>query len=205
MFNHLVHGEFVCKTGFTTGKTCGFVQNKYWSLTNIPNSYHWIEANFCVDGGDSGSGVYSAYKARGIVHGYLNGDKCRAVFGHSQYAESALGVSIVTTQPTPYLSSVRAVAGTSYVDAVFSDRINCGTVESSDFSVSITQPAALGLQSSYSSCSPTGLVRLNVRSNGAPFVLAPGMTVRLSLNSLVEAEFGNEIPYPASVSRSVTT
>lgn len=204
-WRHLVNGEFVCKTGATTGKTCGFVQNKYLSLTNIPNSYHFVEASFCVQGGDSGSGVYSSYKARGIVHGFITGNNCRAVFGHSEYAEQALAVSIVTTQATPYLSSARGVAGTTYVDALFSDRINCGTVSASDFQVSITSPSSLSLEDSYASCSLTGQVRLNIRSNGAPFVLTPGMSFRVSLVSLVESEFGNEIPYPASVTRSVTT
>jgi|GEM_PF-6102847 hypothetical protein len=102
----------VCKSGITTGRTCGTVTSKYASPNYIPSSSNFVRASLCSEGGDSGAGVY--LKIPGLIPrpgeadnyeavGILSGSKevgCpdpadSAVFGHIRFAEKELGVKVV--------------------------------------------------------------------------------------------------------------
>jgi streptogrisin C len=90
-----VVGTVVCKTGSTTGTTCGTV-----TRTDVTVSYEeatvrgMAYATACVEAGDSGSGVWSGSTAYGIVSG---GPRfgCGMVFEPVETAVSAFGVQLV--------------------------------------------------------------------------------------------------------------
>lgn len=71
-------GQWVCKSGSTTGLTCGTVQ-----LTDVTVQYpqgaviDLNEFNGCVEGGDSGGSVYSGDVAQGLVSGaWMSNGRC---------------------------------------------------------------------------------------------------------------------------------
>jgi hypothetical protein len=117
-WTELIVGSRVCKSGITTGKTCGDVLTKNYSSTKIPGSNRFVIADYCSDPGDSGAGVYmkipglkpppgkpNRYTAVGI-HSLGNEDEglCSssdsAAFGHIEYAEQALDVKLpLATSP----------------------------------------------------------------------------------------------------------
>lgn len=104
-------GMYIGKTGYTTGTTRGyitFLKSAPWWVTSARN---FVEADMCVDGGDSGGAVWSGNTAYGIVSGSYTDTICRningvesnpvgdagtAIFGAISFATSALGVSILT-------------------------------------------------------------------------------------------------------------
>jgi hypothetical protein len=98
----LMAGTHVCKSGQTTGKTCGQILDKDVSLDYVPNSDRFVLAQYCSEDGDSGSGVYrSANWSR--VHGIHSGGtnatcpdaNALGVFGHIEYALNALEATLV--------------------------------------------------------------------------------------------------------------
>ncbi len=67
-------GLYACKSGSTTGHTCGYV--RYTNVTiNYSNGpvYGAIQADICVQPGDSGGSLWSGNTAFGIVSGYQPG------------------------------------------------------------------------------------------------------------------------------------
>ena len=106
----------MCKSGITTGKTCGKVLSRYYSPIGIPGSERFIRTNYCAASGDSGAGVYIGAKlasgetvttAYGIHSGGAKGFECTpgqplqsgdySFFGDIQYAQVALGVRVQVT------------------------------------------------------------------------------------------------------------
>jgi len=108
----LVIGSTVCKSGVTTGYSCGEVVSKSHSPDYITWSSHFVRAEYCSQPGDSGAGVYAPipslkpppgqpgkYAALGIHSGGAKDTPCSssshyAVFGHIKYAEDELGVKV---------------------------------------------------------------------------------------------------------------
>ena len=110
-WENLVPGTILCKSGITSGKTCGQVHNKQFSPSYIPNSKDFIKAKYCVRSGDSGAGVYGgesgiSHRAYGIVSGALGlstpcaewGAGNYSVTGHIEFAENTLDVTVVKAQ-----------------------------------------------------------------------------------------------------------
>jgi streptogrisin D len=63
-------GQSVCKTGSTTGTTCGTVQRTNVTVNYAEGAvYGMIQSNTCTQPGDSGGGLYAGSRAVGIVSG----------------------------------------------------------------------------------------------------------------------------------------
>jgi streptogrisin C len=95
-------GTHACKSGATTGKSCGEITSKHFSPSWVPNSERFVKTDYCAGGGDSGSGVYRKdnwSRAHGIHSGGGSGSCSDAsdwsAFGHIQYALGALDVTLV--------------------------------------------------------------------------------------------------------------
>jgi len=93
-------GEFVCRTGQTTGTRCGNVTQTNVSPSYVPNGRNFIAADFCSEGGDSGGAVYSGNVAIG-VHSGGSSARCGdpsdfGVYGHAEWMQRDLGVVIRT-------------------------------------------------------------------------------------------------------------
>lgn len=98
-------GEYVCKVGLTTGYTCGTISDKYFQPIYAVCSPHTATylrltaggANL-VDGGDSGGPVFVGGTAYGlVVCEVFENDLCYMPIDFI----SAIGVSLVTTDPFP--------------------------------------------------------------------------------------------------------
>lgn len=93
-------GEFVCRSGQTTGTRCGSVTHTNVSPSYVPNGRNFIAANYCSQGGDSGGAVYSGNTALGVHSGgsaRLCGDPDDfGVYGHAEWMQRDLGVVIRT-------------------------------------------------------------------------------------------------------------
>ncbi len=104
----------ICKSGVTTGTTCGHVISKNYAPGTIPGSHDFVRATYCADHGDSGAGVYydpgyrttglPSYKAIGIESGGAKDTPCDSpkfysFFGQIQYVEQALGVNVTHWHP----------------------------------------------------------------------------------------------------------
>lgn len=98
-------GTYIGKTGVRTGTTRGYVESKSVAPSYVPNSYNFVSADFCVNGGDSGGAVFGGNTAWGIVSGRFTNTSCRgttggsgagvAIFGAMNYALSSLSVSLL--------------------------------------------------------------------------------------------------------------
>lgn len=110
----LLVGQKVCKAGITTGESCGPVLSKSFSPTYVTNGMDFIKADYCSDKGDSGAGVYfpyekpsatgakklKRYEAQGVHSGGAKDTPCSseehfAVFGHIEFVQSALSVTVL--------------------------------------------------------------------------------------------------------------
>ena len=97
-------GLSLCKSGVTTGLSCGNVVSKNASPHYVPNAANFVETTFCSHPGDSGSPVFlraeRLYKAFGILSGGLDyscGDpRERAIFSHLEFVQKQLHVSVLT-------------------------------------------------------------------------------------------------------------
>lgn len=96
-------GLWACKSGARTDKSCGNITSKHFSPSWVSNSERFVKADYCADGGDSGSGVYKSSnwnKVHGIHSGGGSGG-CGdpddwSAFGHIEYALNSMGVTLVT-------------------------------------------------------------------------------------------------------------
>ena len=207
----LANGAYLCKSGVTTGVTCGFVNSKYFSPYWAPGSTKFINSDMCMDGGDSGSGVYIGNKAIGILSGGIHGTCPRTgatqtIIGHVSFAESALGVSVVTTDPAPSFTDVDAYLGGAEIFAFFSEGLDCLTVSAVDFTATvriqgISQP--LTITSAACTYPYDSVITLRVSLAGAPIAFVTGMSVSVSRTGIVQDSVGNEA-YRTTRSASVT-
>lgn len=161
-YNGLAVGASVCKAGRTTGYTCGTVTSKTFSFPPdgyVPSGYNFIKSSMCVQGGDSGGGVFSGNQAVGIVSGAAsqngvhlacNHTSYYSVFGHIEYAQSNLGRYVKTGgEWGPYFSyTENAVTGGTTVQVRFDKPVRCSSASASDFTVrtqSLVDHPATGL------------------------------------------------------------
>ena len=139
-YDGLTIGTVVCKSGRTTGTTCGRVDDKDVRPPRIPNSWRFIGVpGLCVKDGDSGGAVYADGKALGVVYGSEDDQNCNdgdeyGVFGHIEFAENALGASVITSDGTPSFSSVQ-YWDTYTLIVRFSFPVTCTSVTKEDFEV----------------------------------------------------------------------
>ena len=150
LWANLAVGTVVCKSGVTTEETCDQVESTDFAWSEVPSGNRFIKTLYCALGGDSGSGVYIGNQAVGIHSGGASGP-CEqegdySVFGHIEYARSALGVTIDTSDPTPSYQSVSGARhGVSTLTLQFSRHMLCSSVNWWDFSVS-SSVVGVGLQ-----------------------------------------------------------
>lgn len=202
-WSSLFVGAGHCKTGATTGNTCGTVTNTNVSLNYVPGSDHFVETTMCVIPGDSGSGVYSGNQAQGIVSGSTTpaGGTCqpsdRSVWGHIEYVLSTFGRPLMTSDTAPSLTSVNGASqGGSTINVVFTKPVRCSSVSSSDFQVTINNSVNYNVTSTACANDSDLLFALTV---GTPFV---GLTtVTVSVVGTIQ-DVGNRTV--ASASRSTT-
>ena len=130
---NMVVGDYLGKTGATTGTTRGYIRDLDYRPSYVPNSSSFLRVSMCVDHGDSGGSVWSSYTAWGIVSGGTedeNGndayaaDGCRDINGnviHSDsgnsgqtiigaidFALSNLGVTLYTGRNVPPVAAISA-------------------------------------------------------------------------------------------------
>jgi hypothetical protein len=104
----------ICKSGATTGESCGKVSSTHYSPNYIPNGHDFIKAGYCAEDGDSGSGVYARFgfpingkvikftAAYGVhsggpdTHGCPNDGLDYGIFSHSDHINDALPIAIMT-------------------------------------------------------------------------------------------------------------
>lgn len=95
----LAVGATLCKSGVASGMSCGDVISKFFMPSYVPEGNRFIQATFCVEGGDSGSGVYFGDRAHGVVSGRRTlpcGDPdFSSISGHIEYVEESLDVTVV--------------------------------------------------------------------------------------------------------------
>lgn len=98
-------GLKVCKSGATTGITCGYVLSKDASPTYVADAAKFVKTSMCSEPGDSGAPVFApdtrgAIVAEGILSGspdYPCGDsRDRVVFSHLEFIEKELNVRVIT-------------------------------------------------------------------------------------------------------------
>lgn len=114
-------GATVCKSGITTGTTCGEVLSKTYSFDSyVDNAIDFFRTSACVDGGDSGAPVYSTFypfiklnlarksqitfgsrKAQGILSGSAKDTPCSdstyySLFGHIEFVADAFPITVTT-------------------------------------------------------------------------------------------------------------
>ncbi|WP_088104338.1 S1 family peptidase [Halalkalibacter urbisdiaboli] len=98
VFSQFSQGERICKTGRTTGVTCGNVTRRV-----APNS-EYVQADYYSEGGDSGALVYYGTKIYGIHRGSYytdhnnnnrmdEGEREGALFSHVEKAHNAIPIS----------------------------------------------------------------------------------------------------------------
>ena len=110
----MVVGEYIGKTGRTTGTTRGYVRDLHAS-SFFAGSYDFVRASFCANSGDSGGAVWRGNSAWGIVSAVdsvNNPDGCRNIngnvqtgrqgyFGAIEFALNDLGLSLHSTNLPP--------------------------------------------------------------------------------------------------------
>lgn len=142
-------GASICKAGRTTGYTCGNVTSKTYSFPPdgyVPSGYNFIKSSMCVQGGDSGGGVFSGNQAVGIVSGAAaqngvhlpcNHTSYYSLFGHIEYAQSNLGRYVkIGSEWGPYFSyTENAVNGGTTVQVRFDKPVRCSSASTFDFTV----------------------------------------------------------------------
>lgn len=98
----VVNATTLCKSGVTTGKTCGLVDGKNFSPNWVSNGNRFLTTDYCSRPGDSGAGVYrnaNWSKVEGLnvggidlpCGGWLQG----GVVGHIEYTMNALGGNLL--------------------------------------------------------------------------------------------------------------
>ncbi len=144
-------GDVVCKTGATSGRSCGTVKSVNDSPHWVSNSHSFILAgSMCSRGGDSGSGVYLNNQAIGILSGGSSDDNCSVapnemVFGHIEFAQSALNESVKLSESAPTFTGFRAVGGEYRVTVTFSMPVSCASVAPYDFRVRLATAVVLNV------------------------------------------------------------
>lgn len=107
LYNALVVGGSVAKSGRATHATSGKIKSLNYSATDKYGNYHakFVETTAMCDNGDSGGLVYQPSGSSaigGTVLGIMHSKKCLskeckeqgpAIFGRSDWADNALGVS----------------------------------------------------------------------------------------------------------------
>lgn len=87
-------GDFVCKSGATTGYSCGTIDSTnysgFWGVTYFTNLR---TADYGSQGGDSGAPVFTSTKLKGVNKGSLNDGT--AVYSHIQWVMSGLGLNVL--------------------------------------------------------------------------------------------------------------
>lgn len=193
LWGNLVVGASACKSGITTGTDCGVVQNTNVSVHWVPSSTRFVQADYCSDPGDSGSGVYSGNQALGINSGGAN-VTCSAsdygLFGHIEYAQSQLGVTVLTSESAATFSSITAgAAGTSTITARFSKPVVCSTVSTGDFTANVNGTVNLTVTGVSCSADSDSTVDLTVN---VPLVTAT--TVNVSVVGSILNPPGSSVP-----------
>ena len=137
----LADGATVCKAGITSDETCGRVLSKNYSPSYVPDGQSFIKTSYCGRPGDSGSGVYINARAVGIHSGGTEGACTQAgdfsIFGHIEFAQSALNATVITNESAPVFDSISATGGTTNVRVRFSFPVNCASVAASDFTARV--------------------------------------------------------------------
>ncbi|MDT0382663.1 S1 family peptidase [Streptomyces sp. DSM 42041] len=78
-------GEFICRSGYRSGKVCGHVRSlgiaAHYSDGPV---YNLVSTSFCSQGGDSGGPLYHADAALGIQSGHItySTGECYSLFQH---------------------------------------------------------------------------------------------------------------------------
>ena len=114
-------GEYIGKTGRTTGTTRGYVRDLDFRPGYIPNSSNFVRASYCAAGGDSGGAVWRGNSAWGVHSGSVvwGSDGCRningdvqagaqGIFGVIEFALNDLGLSLhsINLPPDAVISSI---------------------------------------------------------------------------------------------------
>lgn len=104
--SNIVIGTLVGKTGITTGTTRGYVLSKTVAPGYVPNSYNFVSADMCSDGGDSGGSMFRNGVAWGVLSGGWTDTSCRGwtgglkegptIFGAMNYVLNSLNVNLLT-------------------------------------------------------------------------------------------------------------
>lgn len=104
-YSYIVIGTYTGKTGARTGTTRGYIESKTVAPSYVPDSYDFVSADFCVNGGDSGGSVWRGTTAWGIVSGRFTNTSCRGttggsgagvgIFGSIAYVMSRLNVELL--------------------------------------------------------------------------------------------------------------
>lgn len=97
-------GQVVCKHGVTTDQSCGTVLNTNVAPSYVINGNRFIQASYCSAGGDSGGSVRVSGQGRAVgIHSGGASATCdnpaddSSVYGHIQFAQEALGVTVRTS------------------------------------------------------------------------------------------------------------
>ena len=135
----LAIGATVCKSGRTSGVTCGRVSDKDARPGYVTNSSRFIRADgMCTKGGDSGGSVFIDHKAVGLLSGGDRGDTCGdgdyGIIGHIEFAENAMNATVITSEGAPSFSSVQHW-DTYTLILRFSFPVTCTSVSIEDFEV----------------------------------------------------------------------
>jgi len=86
-------GGTFCKSGISTGRTCGESTSKTYSPPYISGGNRFLVVSQGSAPGDSGSPLYQSHEAVGVLSG---GGSIGTVHGHIEYAEDYLGVVVDT-------------------------------------------------------------------------------------------------------------
>lgn len=218
-YDGLAVGSWACKSGATSGVSCGSVTSKWGAPSYVPGggAHDFIVADFCSEPGDSGSGVYSAHKALGILSGGSTATCATSdwtYFSHVEFAEQQLGVSVVTTVAAPEFLAVDAYFGGNEAIAFFSDDLDCSTVTASDFTAKLRGDATvtgaaldgvvLTVDSAECSFGYDSGIHLRLSLNGVPVVLVSPARVSITLTGIVTNRWGGEAFRPRTRTATVT-
>ena len=97
-------GGYVCKYGKTTHYTCGYISDKDYQPSYVPNaSATFIRVDNTAgyddlsSGGDSGGPWFLVYDAYGVHSGSPGADKNDAIYMAVNYISPGIGVSVMTS------------------------------------------------------------------------------------------------------------
>ena len=184
----------VCKSGVTTGKTCGTVSSKTYSPSYVPNGNSFIKiGGMCAKDGDSGAGSYINQQAVGVHSGGDDDQICNngndfGITGHIEFAQSALNATVITAEPTTTFDSVSAQGQTNTVTVRFSWPVSCATVAASDFTVRMN---GIGITVNGHTCSVDSDPAFSLILAST---LLSGTTVEVSLVGHVADPAGSVVP-----------